>query len=791
MTAAPTRLALPLGLIAFAVYVALVPWTSRVWLRTGDEPHYLIAAHSIAYDNDLDLRNNYDPNVYLGWYTTPGLAHQTRTRADGAEFLVHTYGLPFLIAPAYRLWGAPGVPYFLAALGALLAANVYLLGYQATRDWRASLVGWFVVAFSPPLLWYVFLIYPEMAGALCVTFAVRALINSEDPTAKTPGHEEIQKSDLATFVSSWLSGSNERSGLDYLVIGLALAALPWLSARFIPVMLTLAALAAWKTWRDLVAPRITRHPTRSTLFWPLAGLGLIPLSFMAFSLLNAALYGNPAPTASYAGTIDQPTINWETLIQLLRGLLGWLMDQQRGLLVIAPIYFVALVGVGRWLWERAWGALVAAATFGAALFSISLFGGFWIGVEPAARYLVFVLPPLGAGMAYAWAHRRGPWLTGLTVVALIPTLWASVEVIKDPLLAQTHDLIGETFPQIVPYLPSLGRNIYIDPTTDGTISRQIDSSTVSVPAGKAGVAFRDDAIADFSFGWYEIRLSLGAAGAAPDEPVARVLFQAGDNTRLLQAILVGRDFPADGTPRTFTFRIHNPVYNQWEQPPGMWVFTTGKAQLTLGRIWIVPEAFHSLVLPALWLMGLAFVGIAVASQRSPSPTNHAEPGWMGAWPMNVGLTAIAVAVLIWSLQPLPRTYSVEELRHFVGRVSPDAGATAGEALIARPDAADVAGVLASTRAQFYSPGRYVWRLRLKAGAASPEAILATTRIYAGRQPVSKETATVLAETVPADGRYHAIDVEFDNPSEQALVFELNYTAAGSLSTDQFTVTARK
>ncbi|MBI3361832.1 MAG: hypothetical protein HY023_12055, partial [Chloroflexi bacterium] len=103
MTAAPTRLALPLGLIAFAAYVALVPWTSRVWLRTGDEPPYLIAAHSIAYDNDLDLRNNYDPNVYLGWYTTPGLAHQTRTRADGAEFLVHTYGLPFLIAPAYRL----------------------------------------------------------------------------------------------------------------------------------------------------------------------------------------------------------------------------------------------------------------------------------------------------------------------------------------------------------------------------------------------------------------------------------------------------------------------------------------------------------------------------------------------------------------------------------------------------------------------------------------------------------------------------------------------------------------
>jgi len=100
-----TRLILPLRLGLFAVYLALLPWTSQVWLKTGDEPHYLVAAASLARDGDFDLRNNYDPAVYLDWYTANNLTPHVKTRADGAEFLIHTYGLPLLIAPAYWLAG--------------------------------------------------------------------------------------------------------------------------------------------------------------------------------------------------------------------------------------------------------------------------------------------------------------------------------------------------------------------------------------------------------------------------------------------------------------------------------------------------------------------------------------------------------------------------------------------------------------------------------------------------------------------------------------------------------------
>ena len=107
--------------------MALLPWTGQVWLRTGDEPHYLIAADSLVRDGDFDLSNNYNPNVFLDWYASPNLDRQVKARADGAQFLIHTYGLSILIAPAYWLAGARGVAYFMALLGALLAGQVYLL----------------------------------------------------------------------------------------------------------------------------------------------------------------------------------------------------------------------------------------------------------------------------------------------------------------------------------------------------------------------------------------------------------------------------------------------------------------------------------------------------------------------------------------------------------------------------------------------------------------------------------------------------------------------------------------
>ncbi len=845
MSTPAKRLAIPLTLLVLACYVALLPWTGQVWVRTGDEPHYLIAADSLVRDLDFDLRNNYDPAVYLDWYPSPTLDRQVKIRADGAQFLIHTYGLSLLIAPAYWLAGARGVAYFMALLGALLAGQVYLLALQVTQDWRASALGALVVALAPPLVWYVYLLYPELAGALCVTVAARMLVDlpahPPSPILPTQDRGKGVPSNHAAYESTgpvqlsgepasnslpssplhlveWELGGLGLRGLgSQLILGLSLAALPWLSARFIPGALTLAALGvlrlAWpgrgvqmnappaatvstKNALALNAPTFRASLRRVLAAWP--SLLLFGLSLGGLALFNAALYGHAAATASYTVDVNPGPVSWGMLWQLVRGVLGWLLDHQRGLLVAGPVYFVAFIGLGQWLWRRNWAAVVVGLPFAAALGSTALVGGFWIGIEPAARYLVYVLPPLGAAVAYAWAHRRGPWLAAITGVTLAFSLWTAFQVIKDPLLAQTHDLIGEQLPRLVRFLPALGKPTYLSPGAKGDLAVPLATLPAQlplwrVPAGQVGSALQQPAIVDLPFGWYTLEFELGARGAAAEAPVARVLFQSGNHTALVDTMLYGRDFAPDGQLRAFSFPVFNNIYNQWEQPPGLWIFSTGQAELTLGAVSLPPDNFHSLILPALWLAGLVAVGVWVGLRFNAQPAGAAVSGWGSGWalPSGVGWIVAGAALVVgagaWSMRPMPRQYPPVDLFNFIGARVPEAAAVSGEAISTAGDE-DTPGVLAATGPESWPAGRYRWRLSLKSGSQTgPDAALATVTIRSPRQAITGFPAEIAAGSVPADGQFHTLEVEFNNPIHQALVFELDATGRGPLESQGFEV----
>ena len=70
---------------------------------TGDEPHYLAITHSIAFDGDLNLANNYgaaEPLVGGGVlqpepHVRPGVGGVTRP--------VHDVGMPLVFAPVVRV----------------------------------------------------------------------------------------------------------------------------------------------------------------------------------------------------------------------------------------------------------------------------------------------------------------------------------------------------------------------------------------------------------------------------------------------------------------------------------------------------------------------------------------------------------------------------------------------------------------------------------------------------------------------------------------------------------------
>jgi hypothetical protein len=83
-------------LVSFLIYAALMPWVTERLFPTGDEPHYLLEAHSLLYDHDLDLSNNYANDSTL-YYPGQIAGHHTVKGSGGQELPFHDIGLPVLL----------------------------------------------------------------------------------------------------------------------------------------------------------------------------------------------------------------------------------------------------------------------------------------------------------------------------------------------------------------------------------------------------------------------------------------------------------------------------------------------------------------------------------------------------------------------------------------------------------------------------------------------------------------------------------------------------------------------
>src|SRR5262249_52359760 len=154
--------------------------------------------------------------------------------------------------------GWPMVVYEMNILGALLAAQVFLLAYEATRRRWIALLVWAALAFSNPLMTYSYLIFPELPAGLCAIYAFRPL------------------------ALGWKSNVPARLPL----VGACIGFLPWLHARFLPISGVLALFALWAWWQARKADRASRAPAvRPRRAWP--GLTTIALpGVLALGLLG-------------------------------------------------------------------------------------------------------------------------------------------------------------------------------------------------------------------------------------------------------------------------------------------------------------------------------------------------------------------------------------------------------------------------------------------------------------------------------------------------------------------------
>lgn len=361
-----------LGASCLAALCAFVVFT--VWWRhlrpplTGDEPHYLVIAHSIAIDRDLDVRDDY-PRVEPIY---PGLIaehHATAMRADGRLRPIQGVGLGFVLAPAWLISSNPAVALDWARLIMILiaAAVVGEIHWLARRleperawsAWAASAT--LIVAL--PFVGYSNQLYPEIPAAfLCIT----GLIASR----------------RSTFASR-------------VVVGTCAGSLLWLSPRYAPIALGILV------WELLAEVR-----TRSRYFARVATATLAPAALLIALLCGWYLHAFGTlsldriyRSAGIAATHHNALIIYERSV-------GSVFDPVGGLLPYTPVLLLGFVGLGA-LWRRHRDATKLVCVLGIVYFLAFAPAGFR-GYALTARMAIVTIPILALGIAalIARADRR-------------------------------------------------------------------------------------------------------------------------------------------------------------------------------------------------------------------------------------------------------------------------------------------------------------------------------------------------------------------------------------------------
>ena len=333
---------------------------------TGDEPHYLLIAHSILHDQDLAVADDYEEGSFRAFYQGkigPHLAH-------GTEYSVHGVGLPLVLLPGYALMGLTGVLLTKAVLGAVAVRELFRTVELLVGDRRAALLAAIGFGATVPGLFLLTAAYPELPAAVLALGVFRRWLASE--------------SMHTTAAIAW---------------GLSFGLLPLLHIKFITLaaVFLLGSVIYWPQRRKAV------------VLGAAAGLSAV---FVFFHVLT----GNLNPLAAW-GT---QRIFWQGIPV---GLAGLFFDQEAGLLPAAPFYVFALIAMGSFLRRQPVLGVLVLATLGAVALPAAAHPAWPGGASAPARYLFPALGLLAAVAAavWRWESDRGlaPWAVPLLLVSVL------------------------------------------------------------------------------------------------------------------------------------------------------------------------------------------------------------------------------------------------------------------------------------------------------------------------------------------------------------------------------------
>ena len=394
----PSALFFWLPLVA---YVFLIPWATDQRQPDGDEPFYLLIAHSLAYDFDADLTNNYAAQDWRRFMDRPIEPQPGDPRGpDGQIYSRHNELLPMALAPAYRIGGKLGALLTMAVLTAMLAwLSLRLASQYFPERPGPALLSYGLVAFTPPLLLYSTQVWAEIPAALLSLLALDQILRLGAQTDRAaeagPG-----------LAQGW-------SWKRWLGIGVPVLLLPLLKIRFMLLAAPLLFLAWW----------YARRPWRPVLLLGLA-LALLGGGILAFNTLH---FGNPLKIHS----VEELALHQRTWFDYLEGGLGFFFDTAFGLFPVAPVWLLilpALISLYRRHRFLLRDLVIVATPY---LLVVAPRGEWYGGWSPPFRYGLFTLPLLGLALIPLLGDRRRPGaralLTGLALLTVLATLvWLAV-----------------------------------------------------------------------------------------------------------------------------------------------------------------------------------------------------------------------------------------------------------------------------------------------------------------------------------------------------------------------------
>jgi hypothetical protein len=317
-----------LGIAAFVLYAACTfVLVSEGITFSGDEPNYLLSAHSLFADRDINLANNYAQKDHFHFYSEKAdprlkMAIYAREGKKGRGYIypINLPGISALMVPFYALgqvfgdslWRTAILKGSLIIWAVLLGLQLYLLARDLWKREGLALGLWALYAFSAPVLFYAVHLYPEIPIALFSIYIYRML----------------------------RSGRALRSA-HLVFLGALLGTFFWFGLKYNLIFWPLLAVGVFDLWKS--------EAGRARIPWFVipALLGMAVFYFGVWTM-----YGTFSPFAVYEGVITgaQARAVTQSFLDLphaarIETFLDYFLDQRDGLFLYAPFWFFALLGI--------------------------------------------------------------------------------------------------------------------------------------------------------------------------------------------------------------------------------------------------------------------------------------------------------------------------------------------------------------------------------------------------------------------------------------------------------------